>query len=472
MTRSHVETGVREGFDENHWITRLGSTLDEVASDSTIFSVGSVTGPALQIYSDTAHRRAYAALAERARSDPAAEREFQATHMRPNAEPLTANAIIREHPSLQNAFDQARSDESIEMLLPSMFGRLRLTQLVGNLAKVAVKEGGAEAAALLNRYLTWGDDIRLPAHEVILVHGLDVVDPVELGGDAFLASYEDARDRLHLPDDPEPWLDSASRAPLRLDSSSSLCALVRPIAWGPGVIDDRTPLPVDRDQQPVIRHSFPAPCEGIPERFFHDRTMLVDLLSIATGSRLVSHTAFITYPFWIRQLNPNFEQPPGAELGLFDVWPRDRPFTASDAPAFADLARGWLTYSRIQPSIDLSIRRVAASLGPAGGTFGLEDRILDVAISLEMMYTPLPMGKIVRKLRNRGERLLSSASDGAAAAHFYSKTRSDIVHGTSTADQRELSQALSEGRDLACRTLAALLDRGKPVTDWGRLDMG
>ena len=61
LTRSHVETGVREGFDENHWITRLGSTLDEVASDSTVFSVGSVTGPALQIYSDTAHRRAYAA---------------------------------------------------------------------------------------------------------------------------------------------------------------------------------------------------------------------------------------------------------------------------------------------------------------------------------------------------------------------------------------------------------------------------
>ena len=257
-------------FDENHWITRLGSTLDEVASDSTIFSVGSVTGSALQIYSDIAHRRAYAALAERARADPAADREFQATHMRPNAEPLAANAIIREHPSLQNAFDHAGSNESIEMLLPSKFVPLRLTELVGNLAKAKVKEGGAEAAALLNRYLTWGDDVRLPAHEVILVHGLDVAGPVELGGHAFLASYEDARDRLHLPDDPEPWLDSASRTPLCLDSSSSLCALVRPIAWGPGVIDDRTRLPVDRDPQPAIRHSFPAPCEGIPERYFHD----------------------------------------------------------------------------------------------------------------------------------------------------------------------------------------------------------
>ena len=250
-------------FDGNRWITRLRSALDEVASDATIFSVGAATGPALQIYSDTAHRRAYAALAERARVDPAADREFQATRMRPNAEPLAASAIIREHPSLQNPFAQAGSDESIEMLLPNTFGPLRLTVLVGNLAKATVREGGAEAAALLNRYLTWGDEFRLPAHEVILVHGLYVADPVELGGHAFLASYEDARDKLHLPDDPEPWLDSASRAPLRLDSSSSLCALVRPIAWGPSVIDDRTPLPVDRDPQPVIRHSFPAPCEGI-----------------------------------------------------------------------------------------------------------------------------------------------------------------------------------------------------------------
>ena len=129
-------------FDEHHWIARLGGALDEVASDATIFSFSSATGPALQIYSDTAHRRAYAALAERARVDPAADRQFQATRMRPDTEPLAANSIIREHPSLQNAFAQAGSDESVEMLLPTTFGPLHLTELVGNLAKAAVKEGG------------------------------------------------------------------------------------------------------------------------------------------------------------------------------------------------------------------------------------------------------------------------------------------------------------------------------------------
>ena len=246
---------------------------------------------------------------------------------------------------------------------------------------------------------------------------------------------------------------------------------VRPNVWGPGVLDNRTPLHVDWDPQPIIRHSFPAPHDGIPERYFHDRTMLVDLLSIATRSRLVSHTAFITYPVWIRQLSPNFEQPAGAGIGLFDVWPHDRSFTNADVSAFANLARGWLTYSRNQPSIDLAVRRVAASLGPAAGTFGLEDRILDVAISLEVMYAPLPTGKITHKLKNRAERLLCSVSDGNAAAHLY-KTRSDIIHGKLNATECELSQVLSDGRDLACRTLAALLDLGKPVANWGRINTG
>ena len=184
------------------------------------------TGSPLHVHSAADRRCAYAILAERAHIDPAADKAFQATHMYPKTEPLTANAIIRAHPSLRKAFAQARSGESIDILLPTTFVSLHLTDIVGSLAKVAVKEDGAKAAALLNRYLTCGDNVLLPAHEVILVHGLDVTDPVDLGGHAFLASYEHAKSKLHLPDDPEPWLGSSIRAPRRLGPSSSLCALV------------------------------------------------------------------------------------------------------------------------------------------------------------------------------------------------------------------------------------------------------
>ena len=118
-------------------------------------------------------------------------------------------------------------------------------------------------------------------------------------------------------------------------------------------------------------------------------------------SKLVPHVEYRVLPSWIREFDQNFRLTnSGVGSHLFDVWPEDRPLSEEDAAAFVALARGWLSCpgSR-RHAIELATRRVVASLGPAGGTFGLEDRILDVAIALKVMYGPFDGGEIAHKLR-------------------------------------------------------------------------
>ena len=76
----------------------------------------------------------------------------------------------------------------------------------------------------------------------------------------------------------------------------------------------------------------------------------------------------------------------------------------------------------------LAVRRLAASLSRPGGPFGEEDRILDVAIALEIFYG----GKQGHELAKRAARLLGADATEQIrtydqARRFYT-VRSRIVH--------------------------------------------
>ena len=98
------------------------------------------------------------------------------------------------------------------------------------------------------------------------------------------------------------------------------------------------------------------------------------------------------------------------------------------------------------------------------GRFGEEDRILDVAIALEVFYG----GKKGDKLAQRAAGLLQATvaeeiRTYERALGFYS-VRSGIVHSNNPSPELDaLQRNLDVGRALACRTLANLLDRNAPV---------
>ena len=267
------------------------------------------------------------------------------------------------------------------MLNPGHGGTLKW--LVSCLAKLSVKEGGEEAARRWHRYLTAGADYSIPAWEITVFHGLVVRERFDLGADVYLAPYEHAMNKFDLPEEPEPFPK---------ESYPNAAVLVRSLMYGPGVAppDDPVGLPHAR-----ITFSFPTDYSVDPEGWFDDSKLIVDLLSIAARVPLLSRTRYVRLAKWIAEMDPNFAFGTRTSEGyLSDLWPKGRDISKDDVDAFVELSRSSYTYPGEPGAMNLAIRRLAASFSRPGGRFGLEDRILDVAIALEVLYG----GKTGRKL--------------------------------------------------------------------------
>ena len=146
------------------------------------------------------------------------------------------------------------------------------------------------------------------------------------------------------------------------------------------------------------------------------------------------------------------------------MWPRPRhELSEGDVDAFLRLARGWHAYRDRPDAMNLEIRWLAGSFSRPGGRFGQEDRILDIAIALEVLYG----GKTGHNLSQRAAALLGG--NATEQKHRYDQAkgfydlRSSIVHWKNAPrSPAVLDEELEAGRDLACLTLMSLLDRGEP----------
>ena len=464
-------------FDAADWIGRLAAALEDVAAQARpAFPFSPETphyGP-LDEYWPGIHRQ-YRDLAARAKHDPAAAKIFAESHLWLKSDPVEARAILREHPLLRPGLIGLSKREGIGFILPTHdWFHVDLKSLVSHLAKRAIKDSGEKAAQLLHRYLTAGEDTNLPAYEITLLHGLKLDRRFDLGSEAYLAPYEDAKATYDLPDEPEKWLDGTGRNPNRSDRSLRTTALVRSLRWGPGV----APSPDDggfsnsRACAPKVKYRFPGDYEiDLADRFPDDSNVLVDLLSIATRSPLISHTSFVRVAKWVEEIDPNFALGfRNSSAYLSDVRPKEHQFCPHDAATFATLASHWCTYRGKRDVIDIAIRRLAASFARVGGPFSVEDRILDVSIALEIMYGPIKQN-LAYQLSSRAKRLLGQGTNKrgwiANRVKSFYEVRSAIVHGKKKikGGRPAIDKALEDGRDLACLTLAELLSRG-PVRDW------
>ena len=311
---------------------------------------------------------------------------------------------------------------------------------------------GEEAARRLHRFMTALANGTVPAHEFTVVHGLVVQTRFDLDVGAYLAPYREARAEFDLPDQPEPFPET---------SLPDAAVLVRGLEFGPSVapLDDDAGLPNVR-----IAYHFPGDYEVDLERWFDDSKLLVDLLSIGKRVPLLS-------PHSIRpaggmgggdRTQPRLRYP---RLRRFvsDMWPRGQHLSQGDVDAFLELARGWYRYPDKPDAINLAIRRLAGSLSRPGGRFGQEDRILDVAIALEVLYG----GTTGHKLAQRAAALLGTSATEQKRTYDQAKgfydVRSRIVHSKKKPPSLDvLGTALEAGRNLACLTLASLFNRDAP----------
>ena len=473
-----------EDFDRKAWIRRLGATLEETVANVRHTQVPFWFPRAGRI--ETLNKEAlrhYREMAALANTDPYAAKLFDESHLWLDALPEGVLDVLLEHPVLSQAYS-GKSRHQFRFLQSLGHSPSDAKFLVTHLAKLSARVGGEYAATLLHRFLAAGNHTRLHAHEVTVFHGLEFDNPIPLGRGTYLASFDDARERFGLPWDPEPWLSRRQKGlnlnPGRIARTSLPAVLVRPFRWGLAV-----PPPDESINSEFLTHlncRFPNDhrIDSIID-LFEEREALLHLLSIAVQSKLVSHTTIVAIPPWMKQLDPNIRtQPAGGSVGVFDVWPKDRTPSAPDIQAFVTAAHGWLTFcaGKRDRSTELAIRRTAASFGISSGRFGTEDRILDAAVALEALYGPCNKD-ITRKISRRAASLLSESGGLCNTTlrqmkSFY-RTRSKIVHGTVSKNkrkrERELTGALASGRELARRTLFALLDRG-PInseSEWDAL---
>ena len=392
----------------------------------------------------SALHRGYRALAARAKHDPTASIHFKESRLWVKTDPAEAMTILREHPLMKPGLEGSGKNEGVRLRVFNSTYRPDLKSLVSYLAKLSVKEGGEEAARRLHRYLTAGANGTVPAYEITVIHGLGVKTRFNLDAGAYLAPYADARAEFGLPDEPEP---------LSKTSFPDATVLVRGLEYGPGVVP-----PGDFDGLPDVQvaYRFPADYRVDLEHWFVDSKLLVDLLSIATRVPLLSRTRYVRMARWIEEMDPNFAFGTQISKGFIsDVWPEGHNLSKGDVDAFLKLARGWHRFQDKSEAVELAIRRLAASFSRPGGRFGQEDRILDVAIALEVLYG----GTTGHKLARRAAALLGTTATEQKRTYDQAKgfydARSRIVHLEKEPPPLDvLDKALEAGRDLACLTLA------------------
>ena len=240
-----VLTTKLERFDRNRWISRFGEALENTAAAGRPHGVpfrmyGSLD---TDLYRREQHRR-YRGMAELARTDSYAAKLFDESHLWLDALPDGVLDLLLEHPVIEHAWSQG-SREAFHFVHVLGGGHADIKFLVTNLAKLSVKVGGKRAAAMLHCFLVAGESVRLRSHEVTVLHGLKLDEPIRLGRGAYLASYDAARKRFGLPEDPEPWLrhsdDGLDLHPGRLVHTASRAVLVRLVRWGPVVAPCEVP---------------------------------------------------------------------------------------------------------------------------------------------------------------------------------------------------------------------------------------
>lgn len=109
-----------------------------------------------------------------------------------------AASILGEHPLLQEVVADSE-DATFRYIFLTLSGPASLSSVAGSLSRLAIKEGGEEAAKRMHRYLVDGANHSLPAHEVAVFHGLTVDRCFELASDAYLAPYAHAKERWECP---------------------------------------------------------------------------------------------------------------------------------------------------------------------------------------------------------------------------------------------------------------------------------
>ena len=148
-----------------------------------------------------------------------------------------------------------------------------------------------------------------------------------------------------------------------------------------------------------------------------------------------------------------------------DYW-NSQELTSAQVVEVRRLLCAWTRFDLdTRDTLELALARLASSMQRGRGRFWMQDRILDIAVALEMMFAPL-RGGLAYKLSLRAAHLLGDEAKDRimvceAVKQFYT-ARSRIVHGNGgkkRGNGKEAREDLERGYEIGRKTLVKLLER-------------
>ncbi len=359
--------------------------------------------------------------------------------------------VLLEHPVLAKAvYRDGEGSLAVGLNLGvSLAARHQFTSVLTGLVDHAVEQAPKATADAFARMIQKGEDYDLRCYSIALVRGLHAGRRYDFPDDLSVVPLEEARRYLRDTD-----IRSMLGAADTHINRRPVAAVVFERKWGPVFV------PAGFDMDELVWH-------GRPPTFRDDGRLLVDVLSVVHREPMASsetHTAVVE-----RQLHhivgsngsysPRFVRDMlGANT--MKIEPVTTPaFSAESLPECERL----FVACRSDEQLRLALSRLASSLRRTGahGTF---DRVVDIAIALEVMYQlDVSRGKGDQLSRRARELIGGDRADlnwirGTAESTY--RARRDIVHDGTLPENAE--QVCENGFDLARRTLLHIVSTGWP----------
>ena len=405
----------------------------------------------------------YRAIANLAKIDQHAKACFDFLLPKLNEDPSELIDLLCRHPGLNPNISGSGNDLATFVVMPSNGSRLQLSRLARYLTKSAMRHGCPEAVGHLEYFLSLNEQGRVPGYEIFVFRGLTISGEIEIAPGLVIIDYQRAVERglvKHEPPDPPDMMpDFAAMGAL---------VLARQMTWGPCLVPPLTSK--DKFPKPMLEFQW------LPE---FDTGIVFDLLSVCTSHQVQILSMLYCAPEFV-DVSPGFVARSGYSYIHSGHWP-NKDFTEKQVSHLQGLLHSWSEFNSAKRDIlELAVNRLSSSIQRNRGRFWLQDRLLDAAIALEIMYELEPP-ELTNKLSTRAAHLLAEKTDERIKifdrVHAFYRARSQIAHGDKDKWQGkrnkkniDFKEAADSGFTLAFDTLQALLDKGE-FPNWKKLIM-
>ena len=407
----------------------------------------------------------YRAIAKQAKIDEHAKAYFDFLLPKLNEDPSELIDLLCRHPGLNPNISGSGNDLATFVVMPSYRFRLQLGTLAWYLTKSAMRHGCPEAVGHLENFLSFNEQGRVPGYEIFVFRGLTMSGEIEIAPGLDIIDYQRAVERGLVKNKP---LDPSNIMPDY--AAMGALVLARQMTWGPCLVPPLT----SKDVFPKSRPEFqwlPGCGTGI----------VFDLLSVCTSHQVqILSMLYCAQGFVVINESPGFVAGSGYGYIPSEHWSK-KDFTEEHASHLQGRLRSWSQFNAAKRDIlELAVNRLSSSIQRNRGRFWVQDRLLDAAIALEIMYELEPP-ELTNKLSTRAAHLLAEKTDERIKifdrVHAFYRARSQIAHGDK--DKRkgkgnkkilDFKEAADSGFKLAFDTLQALLDKGD-FPNWKKLIM-